>query len=361
MKRGLIMTRKRVVVIEGDDAAPEAVRPTLELLDRLNLNIEWLTPPIGDQAKERYGSTFPDQARRAIDESDATFFGAASGKSTAALFYLRFGKQTFANVRPVKWLPGFKSPLADPKGLDLVIIRENLEDLYLGVEGETQELDSLNLTSPFTGEKISDMAPGRYALKVITEKGTARVTRFAFELARKRKEQGRPGKVTCATKHNMLFRSDGFFREVAQKIAGSFLDIVFESLIVDDFAHRLAANPQQFDVAVMPNLYGDILSDMAGGLIGGLGLAPSGCYGENYAYFEPVHGTAPDIAGKHIINPTATILSAAMMLDYLGFKPEAERMEQAVQKVYAEGRTLPRDQGGSATTEEFAAAVKDFL
>jgi isocitrate/isopropylmalate dehydrogenase len=356
-----MMTRKRVVVIEGDDAAPEAVRPTLEILDHLNLNIDWLTPPIGDQAKQLYGTTFPEQTRQAIDESDATFFGAASGKSTAALFYLRFGKQTYANVRPVKWRPGFKSPLADPKGLDLVIIRENLEDLYLGVEGEIKELDPLNLTSPFTREKISDMAPGRFALKVITEKGTTRVTRFAFELARKRKEHGRPGKVTCATKHNMLFRSDGFFRETALKIAESFPDIEFESLIVDDFAHRLAANPQQFDVAVMPNLYGDILSDMAGGLIGGLGLAPSGCYGENYAYFEPVHGTAPDIAGRHIINPTATILSAAMMLDYLGFNPEAERIERAVQKVYADGRTLPRDQGGTATTEEFAATVKNCL
>ncbi len=355
------MTPKRVVVIEGDDAAPEAVGPTLKLLEQLNLNIEWLTPTIGDQAKQLYGSTFPEQSRRVIDDSDATFFGAASGNSTAALFYLRFGKQTYANVRPVKWLPGFKSPLANPKGLDLVIVRENLEDLYLGVEGEIKDLDPLNLTSPFTREKISNLAPGRYALKVITKKGTARVTRFAFELARKRKNRDRPGKVTCATKHNMLFRSDGFFKEVAQKIAGDYPDIEFESLIVDDFAHRLAANPQQFDVAVMPNLYGDILSDMAGGLIGGLGLAPSGCYGDNYAYFEPVHGTAPDIAGKHIINPTATMLSAAMMLEYLGFKPETERIEKAVQKVYAEGRTLPRDQGGSATTDEFAAAVQDNL
>ncbi len=355
------MAKKRVVVIEGDDAAPEAVRPTLEILEHLNLNIDWLKPPIGDQAKQLYGSTFPDQTRQAIDESDATFFGAASGKSTAALFYLRFGKQTYANVRPVKWQPGYKSSLANPKGLDLVIIRENLEDLYLGVEGDVQELAPLNLTSPFTRGKITDMAPGRYALKVISEKGTTRVTRFAFELARKRKAQGHPGKVTCATKHNMLFRSDGFFRETALKIAQSFPDIKFESLIVDDFAHRLAANPQQFDVAVMPNLYGDILSDMAGGLVGGLGLAPSGCYGDNYAYFEPVHGTAPDIAGKHIINPTATILSAAMMLDYLGFHPQAERIERAVQKVYAEGRTLPRDQGGKATTEDFAAVVKKYL
>ncbi|OGP51947.1 MAG: hypothetical protein A2Y79_11755 [Deltaproteobacteria bacterium RBG_13_43_22] len=355
------MTPKRVVVIEGDDAAPEAVRPTLALLDQLNLNIDWLTPPVGDQGKQRYGTTFPEQARRAIDESDATFFGAASGKSTAALFYLRFGKQTYANVRPVKWLSGFNSPLADPKGLDLVIVRENLEDLYLGVEGEIKDLDPLDLTSPFTREKITNMSPGRYALKVITEKGTARVTRFAFELARNRKRHGRPGKVTCATKYNMLFRSDGFFKEVAQKIAESYPDIEFETLIVDDFAHRLVAKPQQFDVAVMPNLYGDILSDMAGGLVGGLGLAPSGCYGDNYAYFEPVHGTAPDIAGQNIINPTATILSAAMMLEYLGFKPEAERIEEAVQKVYAEGRILPRDQGGSATTTEFVKAIKEYL
>jgi isocitrate/isopropylmalate dehydrogenase len=196
---------------------------------------------------------------------------------------------------------------------------------------------------------------------VITEKGTERVARFAFELARKRKVNGHPGKVTCATKHNMLFRSDGLFREVTKKIAQSYPDIEFESLIVDDFAHRLAANPQQFDVAVMPNLYGDILSDMTGGLIGGLGLIPSGCYGDSYAYFEPVHGTAPDIAGKNIINPTATILSAAMMLEYLGFESEAGRMEKAVEKVYAEGRILPKDQGGSATTTEFVKAIKEYL
>jgi len=355
------MDRKRVVVIEGDDAAPEAVRPTMELLEKLNLAIDWLKPPIGDQGKELYGSVFPDQARQAIDESDATLFGAASSKSTAALFYLRFGKLTFANVRPAKWLPGFKSPLAKPKGIDLVIVRENLEDLYLGIEGELGILEPLNLISPFTQKKIAEMAPGRFGLKVITEKGTERVARFSFELARKRKAKGHPGKVTCATKHNMLSLSDGFFREVTKKIAQSYPDIEFESLIVDDFAHRLAANPQQFDVAVMPNLYGDILSDMTGGLIGGLGLAPSGCYGNSYAYFEPVHGTAPDIAGKNIINPTATILSAALMLEYLGFAQEAERMEKAIEKVYAEGRILPKDQGGSATTTEFVAAIKEYL
>lgn len=355
------MDRKRVVVIEGDDAAPEAMRPTLELLDQLNLAIDWLTPPVGAKGIELYGSPFPDEARQAIDSSDASLFGSASAKSIDALFYLRFGKETYANIRPAKWIQGFKSPLADPTGIDMVIVRENLEDLYLGVEGDLQILSPLNLVSPFTNVKIADMAPGRFAIKVITQIGTERIARFAFELARRRKQEGHSGKVSCVTKHNMLSRSDGFFKKVVQTVGEAYPDIELEILIVDDFAHRLAVNPQRFDVAVMPNLYGDILSDMAGGLIGGLGLIPSGCYGDDYAYFEPVHGTAPDIVGQSIINPTATILSAAMMLEYLGFEQAALQIQQAVEKVYAEGRTLPKDQGGSSTTVSFAEAVKNYL
>jgi isocitrate/isopropylmalate dehydrogenase len=355
------LATKRVVVIEGEDAAPEAVRPTVALLDRLGLGIEWLRPPVGEEGLARSGSAFPDEARRAIDESDATLFGATSGKSFAALFYLRWGKGTYANVRPSRWLPGYRSPLADPSGIDFVIVRENLEDLYVAVEGELETLRPLDLLSRTARRPVAEMGPGRFALKVITEAGTERVARFAFKLARRRKEAGRPGKVTCATKHNMLPQSDGLFRQVAMRVADSYADVQFETFIVDDFARRLVADPQALDVVVLPNLYGDILTDLAAGVMGGLGLAASGCYGDTYAYFESAHGSAPDIAGRNVINPTATILSATLMLEYLGFVEAARRVETAVERVYAEGRCLTPDQGGSASTTEFCEAVAEHL
>ena len=348
---------KRVVVIPGEDAAPEAVLPSLDLVARLGADIEWVHPPVGEVGLERYGSLFPEECRRAIDASDATLFGATSGKSAPALFYLRWGKQTFANVRPARWFPGCRSPLAHPEGIDFVIVRENLEDLYVGVEGELEQLRPIALHGFTSDRPIADIGPGRFALKVITEEGSERVCRFSFELARRRRASGGKGKVTCASKYNMLPRTDGLFRDVATRVARDFPDIAFETFIVDDFARRIVAAPHDLDVVVLPNLYGDILSDTAAGLIGGLGLAPSGCYGRSYAYFESAHGSAPDIAGRNIINPTATILSAAMMLEYLGFEPEARRLNEAIRAVYAEGRTLTSDQGGRASTSEFCAAV----
>jgi len=341
----------RVVVIEGEDAAPEAVRPTVALLDCLGLDLEWVRPPIEDH----------DATRRAIDESATTLFGATSGPSMWALFYLRWGRSTYANVRPTRWLPGFRSPLARPQGIDLVIVRENLEDLYVGVEGDLEALRPAGLGSPTLRRPVADVGPGRFALKVITERGAERVVRFAFELARRRRGSDRRAKVTCATKHNMLPQSDGLFRSIATDVASGYPDVAFETFIVDDFARRLVADPHALDVVVMPNLYGDILSDAAAGLVGGLGLAPSGCYGDDYAYFESVHGTAPDIAGRNVINPTATILSAAMMLDYLGFAEAARRLETAVAHVYAAGEHLTVDQGGTASTTTFCEAVAGQL
>lgn len=355
------MPGKRVAVIEGDDASPEAVRPTVELLDGLKLGIEWVYPPVGVKGEALHNSIFPDEARRLIDESDTTLFGAASGKSAFALLYLRWGKQTYANVRPTKWIPGYGSPLADPEGVDFVIVRENLEDLYLMVEGELASLAASGLSSPILQKKVADLGPGKYAVKVITEAGTERVARSAFELARRRKAKGGKGKLTVASKYNMLPGTDGLFKEVTARAARSYPDIEFEAMIVDNFAHHMVRSPRELDVVLLPNLYGDILSDAAAGLAGGLGLAPSGAYGDDYAYFEPVHGTAPDIAGRNVINPTATLLSAAMMLDYLGFGKEAERIERAVAAVYREGRFLTPDQGGRAGTTEFMKAVEGEL
>ena len=353
--------KKRVVVIEGEDAAPDTVRSTVKLIDTFNLNIEWIYPPVGHEALKKHDTAFPDETRQAIDGSDSTLFGASSGISFEALFYLRWGKSTYANVRPVKWVPGYKSPLAHPENIDFVIVRENLEDLYSGIEGNIEDLDAIPLKSFTEGRALSEMAPGRFALKVITEKRTKQIIEFAFELARRRKAEGRPGKVTCSSKYNMLFYTDGLFKEIAQQLAPSYPDIDFETFIIDDLAHRLVKSPQDLDVVVMPNLYGDILSDAAGGLLGGLGLAASGCYGRDYAYFESAHGTAPDLVGKNSINPTAQILSGAMMLDYLGFADPSRQLVSAVEKVYAQGKFLTTDQGGSSTTMEFTNAVTTYL
>lgn len=338
------MASKRVVVIEGEDAAPEAMRPSVALLEGFGLPIDWLRPE-------------PGREREAIDDSDATYFGATSGASARALFYLRWGKQTYANLRPVRYLPGARSPLAHPEGIDLAIVRENLEDLYVGVEGSLEQLEPLALQSRTSGRPIAELAPGRFALKVISERGSERIARFAFALARKRRALGLPGRVTCGTKHNMLAQTDGLFRAVAERVAAEHPDVPFEVRIVDDLAHRLVAHAHELDVVLLPNLYGDILSDAAAALIGGLGLAPSGCYGESYAYFEPAHGTAPDIAGQNAINPTATLLSGALLLEYLGFAEQARALERAIAATYADGRELPPDQGGSASTTEFCAAV----
>ncbi len=351
------MATKRVVVIEGDDAAPEAVRPTVALLKQLNLDIEWIHPPFGEAAITRYGTPFPDETREAIDAADTTLFGASSGSAELVIRHLRWGKDTYANVRPARWIPGCKSPLANPEGIDLIILRENLEDLAVGSGGELELLRPIELHSWRSGRAIADMGPGKFSLKVITEAGTERIAHFAFDLARQRKSKGKPGKVTCATKHNLIPEADGLFRDVTIRVAKSYPDIQFETFIIDDFARRIIAEPRTFDVVVLPSLYGDIFSDAAGGVIGGLGLCPSGVYGDNYAYFEPIHGSAPDIMGKNIINPTATLRTAGMMLTYLGMSDVAERLERAIEQVYAEGKNLTPDQGGTANTQQFCDAV----
>ena len=355
---GGILSNKQVCAFLGDDASPEVMQPTIDIIEDMKLGIDFHYPAVGADAKSATGSLFPEQSKRAIDAADATLFGSTSGNSTAALFYLRWGKQTFANVRPSQWLPGYASPMANPQDIDFVIVRENLEDLYLGLEGDLEDLAALNYYSRHARANLADLGPGKYAIKTITERGSERVIRHSFELARQR---GQKRKVTVTCKYNMLSTADGLFLDIAKKVAEDYTDIDFEHFIVDDFLCRMIAHPEDLDVVVTPNLYGDILSDGAAGMIGGLGLAASGCYGEDYAYFESAHGTAPDIAGQNIINPTATMLSAAMMLDYLDMEEAALRLRQAVKSVYSEGRVLPRDQGGTASTSEFCAAVRAFL
>ena len=350
----------RVAAIPGEGAAAEALAVAVSILEALSLPIEWSHPLVGEAAVQQVGEPFPLEAKAVIDDSDAALFGATSGASAAALFYLRWGRETFANVRPTRFSPGFASPLAEPAGIDLVIVRENLEDLYVVSEGPLEGLAPLELASPTWQRPLAELGSGAYALKVITERGCERVARFAFELARRRAGQGRPGRVSCGTKHNLLSRTDGLFRDTARRVAGEYPDVEFESLLVDDLANRLVARPWQLDVVLLPNLYGDILSDAAAALAAMPRPPASGCYGEDYAYFEPVHGTAPDLQAN-TVNPTAAILSATMMLEHLGFDHAARRLVAAVDRVYATGAALTPDQGGSASTEEFRNAVAEAL
>jgi isocitrate/isopropylmalate dehydrogenase len=357
--------RRRVAVLPGDDAAPEAVHATLEILEAMDLSIDWAVLPDGDALARHLSRAERDAlVKETVDSCQAALFGATSGK-TGAVWYLRWGKDTYANVRPVRWRSGVPSPLREPSGIDYVIVRENLEDFYVGIEGDLGTLRSSGLDlRPYGG--TLDFSPrngpatasdGRFAVKVLTKENTERAAHFACGLALKRKAQGHPGKVTCSCKHNVLRRSDGFFRQTVAAVVAGYPELTYEEFIVDDLARRLVASSHDLDVVLLPNLYGDILSDEAAATIGGLGVAPSGCYGDDFAYFEPVHGTAPDIAGRNVVNPTATILSAAMLLEHLGLGAAASRLERAVDGALASGDHLTPDLGGSGTTRSFARAV----
>jgi isocitrate dehydrogenase (NAD+) len=244
---------------------------------------------------------------------------------------LRKSLELYANLRPVKNLPGVKSHFDD---VDVVIVRENTEDLYSGLEHE--------------------VVPGVVeSLKIITEKASTRIAKFAFEYARK---TGRK-KIHAIHKANIMKLSDGLFLKSVRVVAEKYSDIEYKELIVDNACMQIVIDPQQFDILLLPNLYGDVMSDLAAGLVGGLGVVPSGNIGDEGAIFEAVHGTAPDIAGKGVANPTALLMSSILMLNYIGEAFTADRVEQALWKVYREGKHKTRDLGGTASTEAFTDAV----
>ena len=327
---------------------------SLRVLDALDLPVEWDHVPVGDEL----ASLTPDEREALvgehIDAADTVLFGSSNGTTPGAGF-MRWGKRTYANVRPVRWRPGYNSPLARPEGIDYVIVRENLEDMYVGVMGPAKLLLDAGLTEG-RSRVPPDAANGRFAAKIITRPGTEQVTRFACKLALQR-----GGKLTVSAKTNMLPATDRWFCDIAREVASEYPGLEYEQFIIDDMAHRLVMRPHDLDVLLLPNLYGDILSDEGAGTIGGMGLAPSGCYGDDWAYFESAHGTAPDIAGQGIINPTATLESAEMMLRYLGLDNPADRLDRALEEVYEQGEHVTPDQRGTAGTEEFAAAVIDAL
>jgi isocitrate/isopropylmalate dehydrogenase len=343
--------------VAGDDAAPEVMRPTVELLRLLAPAIHFVEAPSGREAVARSGEAFPAETRAAIDAADCTLFGASGGPSRPVLWYLRWGKDTFVNIRPVRWCPGYRSPMQHPERIDYVIVRDNLEGMYPPREGDISELTAL--ASSRTWWQAPPVAKeGAYALRVCTDEQMRRVAVAACELAQTRQASGYPGRITLGAKYSIMPRTDGRFRAIVQETVGTYESLSYQEFLVDDLARRLVAAPETLDVVVLSNEHGDILADVASGTIGGLGLSPSACYGEHYAYFEPVHGSAPDLAGKGQINPTAMRLSGAMMLNYLGYSEQAQRLEAAIEGVYREGMVLTRDQGGSARTHEFVEAVR---
>lgn len=349
---------KTVVALPGEGIGIECVEATCELLTKAGLPLVIVTPPQGQAAVKSHGSPLPDETKKAAREADGVLFGAAGPASTAVVAWLRWEQAAFAGVRPIKFYPGMNSPLSEPAGIDYVIIRENSEGLYPGREGDLAELArAMPDLRDRTGRAVKDYGEGGFAVKIVSRNGAERIARFACQLARRRKARGKPGRITCATKSNVLPRSDGLFQEIVARAVREHGDLQFEHFHVDDAARRLVRFPQSMDVVLCMNQYGDILSDIGAETAGGLGLAPSGCYGDRWAYFESVHGSAPDIAGQGIANPTATILSAAMMLDHMALGAEAARLEGAVARVYRDGKSLTPDQGGTARTGEMAAAI----
>ena len=349
-----------VCVVAGDNAAPEVIRPTVEILRLLAPDIRVVEARSGREAQEHYGNAFPEATREKIDAADCTLFGASGGPSRPILWYLRWGKETYVNVRPVRWCPGYRSPLLHPEYIDYVIVRDNLEGMYPPREGDVSELGAL------ASSKSWWQAPpiekyGTYAVRVCTDEQMYRLAISACEIALCRQSTGYPGIVTLGAKYSILPRTDGRLRSIVKETVHAYSSLSYQEFLIDDLARRLIASPETLDVVVLSNEHGDILADVASGSIGGLGLSPSACYGERYAYFEPVHGSAPDIAGKGIINPTAMLLSGAMMLTYLGYTEQGQQLERAIEQTYRAGVVLTLDQGGKGSTLEFVEAVLESI
>jgi isocitrate dehydrogenase (NAD+) len=325
----------RVTLIPGDGVGPELVEAAVTVLAASGVSLEFELHQAGAAMIEQYGTPLPGDVLDSIRRTGVALKGPVTTPVGAGFrsvnVTLRVELGLYANLRPARSLPG--APCVYPD-VDLVIVRENTEDLYVGRE---------RMVDADTAESI----------KVITRSASERIARFAFEYA---VLHGRRS-VTAVHKANIMKLSDGLFLDCARAVAAEYPDVLFQDRIVDNMCLQLVRRPQDYDVLVLPNLYGDIVSDLAAGLVGGLGLAPGANIGEDAAVFEAVHGSAPDIAGTDKVNPAAFLLSGAMMLDHLGEHDVARRVERAVVDVLAAGRHTTPDVGGSAGTQEMARAV----
>jgi isocitrate dehydrogenase (NAD+) len=329
----------QIAVIPGDGIGPEVSSAAQRVLSATGVPIHWKPVLAGQTALDQTGSTLPDDTLEVIRSSNATLKGPVATPTGTGFrsvnVALRQKLLLYANYRPAKSIPGIKSRYDD---VDLIVIRENTEGLYSGLE--------------------HTVVPGVVeSLRVITSQASERIARFAFETARRQMRR----RVTCVHKANILKLSDGLFLESCRRVAAEYPDIAFDDCIVDAAAMKLVVNPHAFDVLVTENLFGDILSDLTSGLVGGLGVTPSANIGEQGAIFEAVHGTAPDIAGRGLANPTAVILSGALMLRHLGETSAADAIENSVRTVIRSGTMLTGDLGGNATTDEYVAALLECI
>ncbi|HEX7247313.1 MAG TPA: isocitrate/isopropylmalate dehydrogenase family protein [Actinomycetota bacterium] len=345
----------RVTLIPGDGIGPEVAAATRLVLDAADVGIEWIEREAGSVALERHGELMPEETLDAIRSSRVGLKGPITtpvgGGFRSVNVALRQGLDLFAAVRPARALPGV--PIRHRK-VDLVVVRENTEDLYAGIEFERGSPEARALREELRalgGYELREDAG--ITVKPISVKGTRRIVRFAFEYARTHDRR----KVTLGHKANVMRYSDGLFLQTAEQESHDFPDVEWQEIQIDHLTSRLAKQPGDFDVLLLPNLYGDIISDLCAGLVGGLGLIPGANIGWEYAVFEPVHGSAPDIAGTGVADPIAMILSGAMMLRHMGEIAAAENVEWAVDQVLERGRVRTPDLGGSSTTMQVAEEV----
>ena len=326
---------RTITLIPGDGIGPEVVNAAVEVIEASGAKLDWDRQAAGAAALKRFGSPVPDELLASLKRTGVALKGPLEtrvGEGYRSInVYLRRELDLYANLRPTLSLAGVHTPF---RNVDLIVVRENTEDLYSGIEHQ--------------------VAPGVVeSIKVITARASRRIARFAFEYAKRNKRKS----VTAVHKANIMKLSDGLFLKCARAVAREYPKISYKEHIVDAACMRLVTDPCSFDVLLLENLYGDIVSDLCAGLVGGLGVVPGANYGERGAIFEAVHGTAPDIAGMNQANPIAIILSSAMMLEYVGYPRQAARIRHGVQSVLSSGRTMTRDLGGKAGTSEMTAAI----
>ncbi len=329
------MSKHKVTLIPGEGIGPEVAAATRRILEAAGVQIDWEEIAGRSDSSADQGKSVNKAAVESVRRNRVALKGpmatAIAGGAPSVNVALRKTLDLYANLRPVKNVPGVKSHF---ENVDLILVRENTEDLYSGLEHE--------------------VVPGVVeSLKIITEKASTRIAKFAFEYA---KRHGRK-KIHAIHKANIMKLSDGLFLRSVRAVAAQFPAIEYKELIVDNACMQIVMDPLQFDMLLLPNLYGDVMSDLAAGLVGGLGVVPSANIGDECAMFEAVHGTAPDIAGKGLANPTALLMSSVLMLDHLAERSAAERIQKALERVYREAKHTTKDVGGKAGTEEFADAV----
>jgi isocitrate dehydrogenase (NAD+) len=325
-----------VTLIPGDGIGPEVMGAAVRVIEAAGIRIKWDTQEAGAAALKRQDNPVPAALITSLRRTRMALKGPLETRIAEGFrsinVYLRKTFDLYANLRPTRSLPGVETPF---RNVDLIVIRENTEDLYAGIEHQV---------TPGVVESV----------KIITARASTRIARFAFEFARKNQRKS----VTAIHKANIMKLSDGLFLKCARRVAADYKDIDYREQIVDAACMKLVTSPSSFDVLLLENLYGDIVSDLCAGLVGGLGLVPGANYGERGAIFEAVHGTAPDIAGRNIANPVAAILSGAMLVEYLGHPKVAERIRRAVRRALRAGRVKTPDLGGEGTTN---AMTEDIL